>query len=235
VVSTEIHARRRVSFLVWRNGLPKDPFPTPWRPVGPTDNRVSVSRQPACLRVEAPAQDGGWRTASRAMFSDAGQLSKLNGERRPDSWRGSGLPLSRRDRDSRPVRSITPALDDEGAWRAIKRGSRCRVGSRSHDRRSMVRVIRKMPANRLVLTHPRRALAALGAQWVPGDADAQAGCTYEKDKKTCKCRPFQERLKGFEPSTFCMASRRSSQLSYSRAGAEYSRGPGVPGSSARLL
>jgi hypothetical protein len=26
-----------------------------------------------------------------------------------------------------------------------------------------------------------------------------------------------ERLKGLEPSTFCMASRRSSQLSYSRA------------------
>jgi hypothetical protein len=25
-----------------------------------------------------------------------------------------------------------------------------------------------------------------------------------------------KRLKGFEPSTFCMASRRSSQLSYSR-------------------
>ena len=28
-----------------------------------------------------------------------------------------------------------------------------------------------------------------------------------------------KRLKGLEPSTFCMASRRSSQLSYSRAGA----------------
>ena len=26
-------------------------------------------------------------------------------------------------------------------------------------------------------------------------------------KKTCKCRPSRERLKGFEPSTFCMASR----------------------------
>ena len=26
----------------------------------------------------------------------------------------------------------------------------------------------------------------------------------------------EKRLKGFEPSTFCMASRRSSQLSYSR-------------------
>ena len=31
-----------------------------------------------------------------------------------------------------------------------------------------------------------------------------------------------ERLKGLEPSTFCMASRRSSQLSYSRRSAEYS-------------
>ena len=26
-------------------------------------------------------------------------------------------------------------------------------------------------------------------------------------KKTCKYRPFAKRLKGFEPSTFCMASR----------------------------
>ena len=32
---------------------------------------------------------------------------------------------------------------------------------------------------------------------------------------------LQERLKGLEPSTFCMASRRSSQLSYSREVAEY--------------
>src|SRR5680860_673487 len=30
-----------------------------------------------------------------------------------------------------------------------------------------------------------------------------------------------KRLMGLEPTTFCMASRRSSQLSYSRAGAEY--------------
>ena len=35
-------------------------------------------------------------------------------------------------------------------------------------------------------------------------------------KKTCKRRPFRKRLMGFEPTTFCMASRRSSQLSYSR-------------------
>ena len=31
-------------------------------------------------------------------------------------------------------------------------------------------------------------------------------------------------MKGLEPSTFCMASRRSSQLSYSREGGEYTRG-----------
>ena len=31
---------------------------------------------------------------------------------------------------------------------------------------------------------------------------------------------------GFEPTTFCMASRRSSQLSYSRANGQYSRVPG---------
>ena len=31
-----------------------------------------------------------------------------------------------------------------------------------------------------------------------------------------------KRMKGLEPSTFCMASRRSSQLSYIRAVADYS-------------
>ena len=45
----------------------------------------------------------------------------------------------------------------------------------------------------------------------------------------------EERLKGLEPSTFCMASRRSSQLSYSRESAEYTRaGPPTGTASARL-
>src|SRR5437016_14433169 len=34
----------------------------------------------------------------------------------------------------------------------------------------------------------------------------------------------KERMMGLEPTTFCMASRRSSQLSYIRAGANYSLG-----------
>jgi hypothetical protein len=32
-----------------------------------------------------------------------------------------------------------------------------------------------------------------------------------------------KRMMGFEPTTFCMASRRSSQLSYIREGEKYSR------------
>ena len=47
---------------------------------------------------------------------------------------------------------------------------------------------------------------------------------------------LRERLKGLEPSTFCMASRRSSQLSYSREVAEYNRPPPPrtrPGASGR--
>jgi hypothetical protein len=43
-------------------------------------------------------------------------------------------------------------------------------------------------------------------------------------RKTPPKRGFPaKRLKGLEPSTFCMASRRSSQLSYSREVAEYIR------------
>jgi hypothetical protein len=36
------------------------------------------------------------------------------------------------------------------------------------------------------------------------DANAPADCSNEKD---LQCGPFVKRLKGFEPSTFCMASR----------------------------
>ncbi len=42
--------------------------------------------------------------------------------------------------------------------------------------------------------------------------------THPDDAKTPPERgAYEERLMGLEPTTFCMASRRSSQLSYSRA------------------
>src|SRR3954469_21620729 len=46
-----------------------------------------------------------------------------------------------------------------------------------------------------------------------------------RDVESADLQEFWKRLMGLEPTTFCMASRRSSQLSYSRASGEYS--PGV--------
>ena len=48
--------------------------------------------------------------------------------------------------------------------------------------------------------------------------------TVSGNKKAPLCGAFVKRMKGLEPSTFCMASRRSSQLSYIRVRPEYSDG-----------
>ena len=48
-----------------------------------------------------------------------------------------------------------------------------------------------------------RVAADTIVQSLSGGADALLDCYNEK---ACKCRPFSKRLKGFEPSTFCMAS-----------------------------
>jgi hypothetical protein len=65
-----------------------------------------------------------------------------------------------------------------------------------------------------------QALIRISA-WNNGDMrgwfDLVSGCYPGTDPPTC--RGFaKKRLMGFEPTTFCMASRRSSQLSYSRIG-----------------
>ncbi len=51
----------------------------------------------------------------------------------------------------------------------------------------------------------------------PGTSPAPA--QDPENQKDPPERAFLKRLMGFEPTTFCMASRRSSQLSYSRNGA----------------
>jgi hypothetical protein len=62
-----------------------------------------------------------------------------------------------------------------------------------------------------------------------GSAGAITACSRRSSKeKPSDLEGFPDkRLKGLEPSTFCMASRRSSQLSYSREGAEYNPAPGL--------
>src|SRR3954454_5403414 len=52
-----------------------------------------------------------------------------------------------------------------------------------------------------------------------GQGGNRAGANEEKPREHGASR---ERMKGLEPSTFCMASRRSSQLSYIRVGRQYS-------------
>src|SRR5688572_15539829 len=90
-------------------------------------------------------------------------------------------------------------------------------------RMTSVRTNESRPANWVFFLKP----PTIGGPRVRNQSDRmQRNKATATTKNTCKCRPFRKRLKGFEPSTFCMASRRSSQLSYSRAGAEYSRGPG---------
>ena len=44
----------------------------------------------------------------------------------------------------------------------------------------------------------------------------RGGFGLDPDNKKPFSRTFRKRMKGLEPSTFCMASRRSSQLSYIR-------------------
>ena len=48
-----------------------------------------------------------------------------------------------------------------------------------------------------------------------------------RQQKTPPSGAFRERMMGLEPTTFCMASRRSSQLSYIRGVVKYSRGSGA--------
>jgi hypothetical protein len=66
-----------------------------------------------------------------------------------------------------------------------------------------------------------RRPGVLDNEWTIGAENAHVGRlkSWKRGKLESSANPggSAKRLKGFEPSTFCMASRRSSQLSYSRA------------------
>ena len=61
---------------------------------------------------------------------------------------------------------------------------------------------------------------------VPADGTRVRSLSHNPTSPTTKAPEYQgfrtKRLKGLEPSTFCMASRRSSQLSYSRTVKDHS-------------
>ena len=76
---------------------------------------------------------------------------------------------------------------------------------RSHERRPMAQLIVEARAALDAHGHDLDAIKPLAALSTP-----------ERHEIPAEARIPKERLKGLEPSTFCMASRRSSQLSYSR-------------------
>ena len=55
------------------------------------------------------------------------------------------------------------------------------------------------------------------------NASEEQAAIQRKQQKTPPSGAFLKRMMGLEPTTFCMASRRSSQLSYIREPAQYSR------------
>jgi hypothetical protein len=56
--------------------------------------------------------------------------------------------------------------------------------------------------------------------WALRERRRRGGKGREREREREKKR---ERMMGFEPTTFCMASRRSSQLSYIRKSTQYSQ------------
>ena len=74
-------------------------------------------------------------------------------------------------------------------------------------KRSRVRLPDNSPADRLVRSPSDRPSSRFSQRVsfrVPREAAASADCRRRKGR--AKCRSFPERLKGFEPSTFCMVS-----------------------------
>jgi hypothetical protein len=106
----------------------------------------------------------------------------------------------------------TGAGDGSGIRRFTGRSSHRTIDLLQPRRRSVVRVLNRCLQRRFFRRVSHRGLGVSPLS-VPSDADPRSGC---RDEKVCRCRPFCKRLMGFEPTTFCMASRRSSQLSYSR-------------------
>ena len=98
-------------------------------------------------------------------------------------------------------------------------------------RRTSVRTNQNRPANRaFFLERP-----TIGPRRVRSQSDStQTHKPTAHAKKSCKCKPFLKRLMGFEPTTFCMASRTCSPDSVRKVAGNsgfprYRRGVGFPG------
>jgi hypothetical protein len=98
------------------------------------------------------------------------------------------------------------ATDDVGAWPRSTVRSLTRPEAEAMNRQSRVRVVRKCLQSGCSETLPR----GVGRR-VPIGCPARNRTSRLRPRKRPAMQAFEERLKGFEPSTFCMASRRAGQ------------------------
>ena len=148
-----------------------------------------MSRRPARLRADA----------------------RFRRKRQPRRWTPSDCHSPRRPR--RPPR-IGIAGSAPAGIRAQERAVCQEQPANGRSRRTLdllqacrmtsVRTNENRPANWAFFLKP----PTIGGPRVRNQSDRmQRNKATARTKKTCKCRPFRKRLKGFEPSTFCMASR----------------------------
>ena len=187
-----------------------------------TSSQPRCAQTPACRwkatssaitpRVTAATQAP--RDGDRAAASDAvlrrkltalGAIARRVAERARLTSRFPGLKPDWPPRTA--TAGIAPAALSAGSCRC----SRSRVtaaAGRTSDllqacRMTSVRTSANRPANRAFFLKP----PTIGGPRVRNQSDRmQRNKATVATKKTCKCRLFTKRLKGFEPSTFCMAS-----------------------------
>jgi hypothetical protein len=93
-----------------------------------------------------------------------------------------------------------------------EKGSRCPCRTRARRTQELLRVCRRSAVRAATRTPANHLLSGAVHSWDGRECPKKTTQTHlstEQTKKVCKRIPFRERLKRFEPSTFCMASSKS--------------------------
>jgi hypothetical protein len=158
--------------------------------------RCATSRTREPLRVNAdrePAQ-GSLTIPSRFRGHQAAVFVVVSTNRQPTATRGRSKPR---------------LPDGPNAKRASVQAFHHRPSpARTQD---LLRAPRRSPVEEGAVCRPFRCSRDSN----PGPSASQR--TRSRARERCRVAGLSKRLMGLEPTTFCMASRRSSQLSYSRA------------------
>jgi hypothetical protein len=191
---TRARPRGRPRFLIGLEARPSRPSDgasgsaSPWRTTMGT-LRTRVVRMVLQPRASCTLSDRGKNVAPVLKRGFAAE---------PAPARASGEEQERR---------LRVLLLDEGSIATTGKAEGCRWGRSTHPARSISTLCRDAEVPRcwsLGIACGCESPLTRSSSHCPVTQTHQPTAST---KKTCKCRPFRERLKGFEPSTFCMASR----------------------------